>query len=75
MLEWFLDTELVHGFAFCFPLHLEVGFWVKEGIVIPFKWGKFLKSVHFIADPLVVFWVVSLEAEFASWLEHTHEAL
>jgi len=59
----------VHGFAFGFPLHLEVGFWIEEGVFGPFDAFELGEGIDLFAAPLEVFFVIGHEEEFAAWLQ------
>ncbi len=66
--DGFAAAKAMHGFAFGFPLHLEVGFWIEEGVFGPFEAFELGKGIDLLAAPLEVFLMIGHEEEFAAWL-------
>ena len=55
----------MHGLSLLLPLDLEIGFWVEEGIVIPWKDFEQAARVDLFTGVFEIFFVIGHEEEFA----------
>ena len=59
----------MHDLSFGFPLDLEIGFGVEEGIVVPRENFEKAAGVDLFAGVFEVFLMIGHEQEFSAWFE------